>query len=65
MGMSSSDDEAQIRRDHDKMEHIRRHRRDYHEKTERMNEDEKAIYDDSLKRKYDEVFPDTSDWDGR
>ncbi|MCX9024655.1 MAG: hypothetical protein OIN85_01000 [Candidatus Methanoperedens sp.] len=56
--MGRPNEEAEIRKDHEIMETIRRHKRDYHERTRHMNEDEKAVYDDALKRKYKEVFGD-------
>ena len=63
MGMASSDDEEAIARDHSRMERIKRNRTSYHEETEHMTEDQKAIHDDALLRKYNELFHPNEGWD--
>ena len=61
MGMSNSDDEAAIRKEHDLMEKIKRVHPNYGENTRNMNEDHRAIYDEQLKEKFKELFEDP--WD--
>lgn len=52
MGMSSSDDDAKIMKEHYLMENLRKLDPGYEYNTHNMSEDAKAIYDDVLKRKY-------------
>lgn len=63
MGMANSDDEAQIRRDHDLMEKIKELHPDYHGATHNMTEDHRIIYDHQLREKFRELFGDTRAWD--
>lgn len=62
MGMSSSDDDAKIIKEHYFMENLRKLDPGYESNTHNMNDDQKAIYDDGLKRKYQEVFGNPDAW---
>jgi hypothetical protein len=56
MGMQNSDDEEQIRKDHDLMEKIKKLDIGYESTTHNMNEDQKIIYDHYLKEKVKKLF---------
>lgn len=63
MGMQNSDDERKIMYEHSVMERIKQNHPDYEGATQHMTEDQKIIYEDGLKKKYEELFGNPFAWE--